>query len=203
MTIYLVRHGKDDPTLRGGWSQAGLTAEGHQQAETLADYARANQHQLQIRRVFASDLPRATETAMPLAAALGLVVEQMPQFREANNGALAGMPNEIASERYPGLYWNVLDWDERYPGSGESPRMCYERIKDAWATFSEEATKAGENVCLVTHGGVINIIYTLVRGTSFSNKTPSEAVPHAKLIAFELRGSAWKEKTLLRGNAVL
>lgn len=27
MTCYLLRHGKDDDTLRGGWSDAPLTAE--------------------------------------------------------------------------------------------------------------------------------------------------------------------------------
>ena len=36
MICYLVRHGKDDDTVRGGWSQYPLTEEGIQQAEALA-----------------------------------------------------------------------------------------------------------------------------------------------------------------------
>ena len=36
MTCYLVRHGKDDDTVRGGWSEQPLSDEGKAQAEALA-----------------------------------------------------------------------------------------------------------------------------------------------------------------------
>ena len=35
MICYLVRHGKDDDTVRGGWSQQPLTDEGKVQAAEL------------------------------------------------------------------------------------------------------------------------------------------------------------------------
>lgn len=36
MTIYLVRHGKDDETIRGGWSNHGLMPVGVEQVNKLA-----------------------------------------------------------------------------------------------------------------------------------------------------------------------
>ena len=38
MVCYLVRHGKDDDTVRGGWSQQPLTAEGKIQADRMASF---------------------------------------------------------------------------------------------------------------------------------------------------------------------
>lgn len=37
MMIYLVRHGKDDDTVRGGWSDHGLSPIGIKQVQALAE----------------------------------------------------------------------------------------------------------------------------------------------------------------------
>jgi len=122
MICYLVRHGKDDETVRGGWSLSGLVDEGKRQVKHLVDYILENKSALQIEKLYSSDLPRAVETVIPIASALNLTVDYLPEFRETNNGILAGMPNDIANEQFPGLYWSALEWDEAYP-QGESPRM--------------------------------------------------------------------------------
>ncbi|MCL2531450.1 MAG: histidine phosphatase family protein [Oscillospiraceae bacterium] len=192
MTCYLIRHGKDDPTVRGGWSKLGLTAEGKQQAEDLANDIFTKRCELAITKIFSSDLPRATETANPIAHALGLPVVECPQFRETNNGIFAGMPNELALEKYPGVFWNTLAWDETYP-DGESPLLFYERIKSAWEAFSDEMLQEAQNVALVTHGGVIHAIQSLIRGVAFSNKTPQERIPHAALIPLRYQRGRWVE----------
>ena len=67
MICYLVRHGKDDETVRGGWSDSPLTAEGVQQAERLAAELLAAGG-LSIGVIYSSDLPRARQTAAILAA---------------------------------------------------------------------------------------------------------------------------------------
>ena len=111
MICYLIRHGKDDDTLRGGWSHSGLTDEGILQVRNLASYINENKNELKIARLFSSDLPRAIQTAQPISALLNLEIEVMPEFRETNNGVLAGMPNNLADKKYPGLYWNTLGWE--------------------------------------------------------------------------------------------
>lgn len=188
MICYLVRHGKDDSTVRGGWNRHPLTEEGSAQAAALADFL--GSHDFGIRHIYSSDLRRAMQTAAPVAERLDLPVIPMPAFREVNNGDLAGLKNELASRLYPGLYWNTLDWDQRYPG-GESPRDFYERIRSAWKLFQKEIADRGENVLLVTHGGVINVILTLVNGEAYSNKTPPRKIRNAEWIPLAYRDGVW------------
>lgn len=183
MTCYLVRHGKDDDTVRGGWSDAPLTREGILQAEVLAERLAA-EPQLHIARIYSSDLNRARQTAQILAQALNLPVRNMPQFREVNNGMLAGMKNAQALEEYPGLFWNTLEWDSCYP-DGESPHIFYDRIRHAWKEFKEEQRGQEGNVALITHGGVINVILHIERGLTYSNKKKPFPVPHTELLAVE------------------
>lgn len=184
MTIYLVRHGKDDDTRRGGWSDHGLLPEGVEQARALArEVAHSN---LKIDRIYSSDLRRAAETAEILAKYLRCPVKYIREFREVDNGVLRGMENALAEERYPGLYWSSLEYGERYPG-GESPEMFYTRIQTAWSALKKkQSEQGGGDMLLVTHGGVIEAILCMENGIAFSNKTKRFRTPHAKLIAVEI-----------------
>ena len=184
MICYLVRHGKDDETVRGGWSQSPLTEEGLSQAAALADFVERSG--LDIRAVFSSDLPRAMQTAEAVAARLGLAVIPRAEFREVNNGELAGMKNELAVQKYPGLYWNTLGWEQQYPG-GESPRAFCERICRAWEDFQAGLAEQEGNVLLVTHGGVMQVILAAIKGEAYSNQIPQPKVGYAEMIPLELR----------------
>ena len=191
MVCYLIRHGKDDATVRGGWSMSGLTDEGKAQVDDLVAHIRENKEALRIEKVYASDLPRAAETAVPIATALQLEVDFIPEFRETNNGVFAGMPHSVADKLYPGVVWSALKWDEPYP-QGESPRTFYERIKTAWEKFSDTIIKENKNIVLVSHGGVMNVIFSLVNNAPFSNKTNYERISHATIIALTYDGRRWK-----------
>jgi probable phosphoglycerate mutase len=110
------------------------------------------------------------DTASEITRDLKIPLESSNNWRETNNGLIAGMPNEIVNERYPGLSFSGLRMDERYPG-GESPLEFYTRIKETLTLlFEEQASKNhAENVLIVTHRGVINVIYHLVRGLEWTN----------------------------------
>lgn len=175
MAIYLVRHGQDDPSRRGGWSNQPVTPEGEKQAEALAEYIlRKN---VPVDKILSSDLPRAMQTAVPIARRLGLPIVPMPQLREVNNGDLAGMDNALAEEKYPGLYWNTLGWETPYP-NGESPKEFYERIQTAW----DAVTEMDGNTLLVTHSGVIHVILALAAGRPYSNASKYPQIGHCELI---------------------
>ena len=118
--IYLMRHGADPSDRYGGWSAFGLTEEGRAQVLN----ARGDLLGKNIQRIYASDLERAKETAEIVAEALALTITYLPQFRESNNGLLAGMLKTEAAEKYPGIYWNNQNWTEPWPG-GESPREFF------------------------------------------------------------------------------
>lgn len=192
MICYLVRHGKDDDTVRGGWSNQTLTKEGEQQAAVLADRILSDPERFALTKIYSSDLPRAMDTARIIAAGLHLPVLPMPQFRETNNGNLAGMKNALALERYPGLFWNQMKWEECYPG-GESPRQFYQRIRSAWEVFSEMLKQQEGNVLLVTHGGVIQVILSLIHDKPYSNTKPQRKIPHASMIALSCEHGRWLE----------
>ena len=183
MICYLIRHGKDDDTLRGGWSDTPLTAQGIVQVETLAKDLVDGM--LNIQHIYSSDLVRARQTAEIISRSISAPITYLPQFREVNNGILAGMKNAEALEKYPGLFWNTLDWDERYP-NGESPHQFFDRISTVWREFAENARKSGENVILVTHGGVINVILHLINNLEYSNQTKLFSVKNAEMIAVTL-----------------
>lgn len=180
MMCYLIRHGKDDDSVRGGWSNSPLTSEGRMQVNNLA-VKLTSRDDLNIGMIYTSDLLRAIQTADILSVALSAPVTELPEFRESNNGILAGMDNVLAAERYPGLYWSNLSWEQAYPG-GESPCKFHERISNAWYAFKKTIQGLDYNVILVTHGGVINVIQCIENGITYSNKSNPFPMGNAEMI---------------------
>lgn len=83
MTIYLVRHGKDDETIRGGWSNYGLTPVGVEQVNNLSkEMVAAN---MSIDCIYSSDLQRTKETSEILSNYLKCPIEYNAGLRETNN----------------------------------------------------------------------------------------------------------------------
>ena len=185
MKLFFVRHGKDDENYRGGWSSLGLVPEGVEQAKQLASYLGEKKDEFGIKKILSSDLPRAKETADILAMELGMPVVTDERLREADNGELAGMPNAEALEKYPGLFWSTLKPDECYPG-GESPMQFFSRIKSWFEAFLAECKDVECNVLVVTHGGVINVVYHLVRGMEWSNAKKSVSVGNCSVHVLEV-----------------
>ena len=192
MICMLARHGKDDESVRGGWSQHSLSEEGMKQARELAGRLLAQKNSYSLSRIYSSDLVRAAQTAQIVGDRLGLAVTLLPDFREVNNGLLAGMKNDLAEDRFPGRYWNQLAWEQTYP-EGESPKAFYERIADAWERFSCELVSGKENVLLVTHGGVIQVILSLINNVPYTNKAPVRRIPYAGSVALIFEDGKWME----------
>ncbi|MEK3981939.1 histidine phosphatase family protein [Paenibacillus sp. FSL K6-3166] len=192
MAIYFMRHGIDDEGFRGGWSQRGLVVEGYRQAERLGCYLKENQSNFNITRILSSDLQRALDTANEIARALSLPVESSSNWRETNNGVIAGMPHEIANERYPGLYFSALRMDERFPG-GESPQEFFTRISSSLSNLciELESTDPNENVIVVTHGGVINVIYHILKGLTWTNKNAHFPTSYTSIHKIEYQVDKW------------
>ena len=180
MKIYIVRHGQDDNTVRGGWSDTPLTALGVQQSILLADDLLYNQYKYNIGKIYSSDLKRAKQTAEIISDKLHLSIEYIPDFREVNNGELAGIDNRLAEEKYPNLFWRKLGWNEHYP-SGESPAEFYKRISSVWNKFVYENLNYNKNIILVTHSGVINVIKCIVENKVYSNKNNYYGIECAKI----------------------
>lgn len=192
MNILFVRHGKDSDQHRGGWSQLDLLPEGKREAKMLADYLVQHKEDYHFTKMITSDLKRAETTATILVEALQLPLEKESSLRETNNGDLAGMLNSEADQKFPRLYFRSLAMDKHYP-NGESPREFYQRIKTWFQRFLQENDDSDETQIVVTHGGVINIIYHLVNQIEWTNKSNLFHVKHCsisllntKTLAFEV-----------------
>ena len=177
--IYLMRHGADSSERYGGWNAYGLTEKGREQVHS----AKSNLCNKGITEIYSSDLVRAKETAEIVANALSLEITYLPQFRETNNGLLAGMLKTEAIEKYPGAYWKALDWTETWP-EGESPEQFFHRIQSAWYEFKKQVGK--RNVLLVSHGGVMNIILCLENGISYTNKETHYQIRNAEIVQLDI-----------------
>ena len=180
MNLLFVRHGKDSDQHRGGWSQLDLLPEGKREAKTLADYLVQHKEDYHFTKIITSDLKRTETTATILAEALQLPLEKESALRETNNGDLAGMLNSEADQKFPHLYFRSLAMDEHYP-NGESPREFYQRIKTWFQRFLQENNNSDETQIVVTHGGVLNIIYHLVNQIEWTNKSNLFHVKHCSI----------------------
>lgn len=180
MNLLFVRHGKDSDQHRGGWSQLDLLPEGKREAKMLADYLVQHKEDYHFTKIITSDLKRTETTATILAEALQLPLEKESALRETNNGDLAGMLNSEADQKFPHLYFRSLAMDEHYP-NGESPREFYQRIKTWFQRFLQENNNSDETQIVVTHGGVINIIYHLVNQIEWTNKSNLFHVKHCSI----------------------
>lgn len=142
---------------------------------------------INIDNIYSSDLQRAKETAEILSKYLKCSIEYNIGLRETNNGYLAGMKNELANEKYPGLYWSSLAYDECYP-NGESLEMFYDRIKATWSELKNRILKQPlKSSMIVTHQGVIEVILCIENSIAFSNKVKHFSILNAQLIPIEVK----------------
>ena len=186
MRIFFIRHGKDDGNYRGGWSDMPIVDEGKEQVKKLAKFLEEKEDEYKIEKIISSDLLRAKQTTEIINEKLKVPVEYTERLREMNNGKIAGMLNVDVEKLYPGLYYNTLRMDERYPG-GESPIEFYSRITRDFEKIVDE-NKECKNLMIVTHSGVINIIYRYINNMKWSNKIKSIKISNASIYSLIING---------------
>lgn len=150
--ITLLRHGRsraDDEQVHEGRYDSPLTDVGRKQVEKRAqDFL---QRGYLFDRIIASTLQRADETARMIGSALGLSVENDPDWMEWDNGPLAGMPFDIAEKLYPKPAFRTPYMP--LAGSGESRWDNYMRA----ARAIQNLIRLGSGSYLVVaHGGILN-----------------------------------------------
>ena len=168
MNIYFIRHGEDDEKYRGGWSELPLIQVGIDKANKLGKYLKKNMDKYRLEKIISSDLTRTRMTADIINTYLDLPISIDERLRENNNGELAGMLNSEAIKKYPNCFFGSLGYDERFPG-GESPHEFYDRVKKSFYELIEENNNV-KNLMIVTHAGVISIIYHIVTNVEWTNK---------------------------------
>ena len=175
--IYLIRHGLDDERYVGGYSSVKLLDVGIKQIEDVSKWL--FEQNFNIERIYSSDIVRAIESASIIASYLDLDIQIDDRLREQNKGLLNGMCRELAEVMYPS-YIFAKSVDMRYPG-GESLIDLSLRIKKLVDDFFRY-----DNSLLVTHRGVINMIYYLTTGEILDMNKEKFGVEHASVHEYDL-----------------
>ncbi len=116
-----------------------------------------------IAAVYASDLLRAHATGAAIADAANAPLHAEPGLRERSFGAFEGRTfAEIETEQpEQALRWRKRD-PHYAPEGGESLTRLQARIADVTARLA--ARHLGEQIVLVAHGGVLDVLYRLATG---------------------------------------
>lgn len=152
ITIVLLRHGRsraDDEKVHEGWYDSPLTGTGIAQVESRAEDLLERGHRFD--RIIASPFQRAAATARIIAERLHTPLEFDDDWKEMNNGPLAGMSYEQADREYP------------HPEFRNPYEPFFETGESAWEIYRRAARGVERVICrgagmylVVAHGGILN-----------------------------------------------
>lgn len=162
MKLIMVRHGETEANVSGiysGWTNYSLTAKGEKQVKKVVEYLKHEN----IDVIYSSPLDRALKIAKAIADETNKDIEIVDSLREINFGIFEGKTHEEIKRDHKDEYKN---WSEDYVNyrvsQGESLRDLHDRINE----FVNELKKTNEDktYLLVTHGGTIGVLITILLG---------------------------------------
>ena len=162
LELLLIRHGETDwnRELRfQGQVDVPLNATGHEQALRLGMRLASEA----VHRLYSSDLVRTVQTASPAGERLALPGMADRALREQAFGVIDGMSVPDIQRDHPDIWARWLDFDPDYaPPGGETQRQFHDRVMGAMARLAH--AHGGQRLVIVTHGGVLDILYRVATG---------------------------------------
>lgn len=156
-TLILIRHGETTWNREGrvqGHLDSPLTPEGQTQAAACAERLQSER----IEQIVASDLQRVRHTAGILTSAMNLPTRYEPALRERNYGVGEGKTYAEIDALFPEAFSRTRSTDPDFAiEGGESRRQFHERITGVLKSIVE--AHAGKRILIVTHGGVLGVVY--------------------------------------------
>ena len=154
MNLFIIRHGESTWNSKGiiqGQRDPHLSARGKKQAEELAKYLKS----CKIEKIFSSDLKRAWQTSSIIGRKLNLPIVKVAQLQEVGLGFWQGKKIKGLDKKHKKLYneWIKSPSKVNVPGA-EKIQVFRNRVGQAFKTIVAKCKK-GENIAVVTHGGVI------------------------------------------------
>ncbi len=162
----LIRHGETDWNREArmqGHADVGLNAQGRAQAEQVAQ---ALQNEV-FDVLYASDLSRAADTAAAIARLRqpALAVQHTPLLRERDYGRFQGMTLAEVEAIEPDAAQRWRSREAGFAPDGGETLLQFAARMDAWLQDCVQR-HAGQRVAVVTHGGVLDIVWRLVHGVA-------------------------------------
>ena len=190
--LCLVRHGETEWNAARriqGQIDIGLNETGLRQAAGAGRWL----SQAGIVALYSSDLKRAWTTALIIGDALGLVPVSVPEMRERRYGVFEGLTYDEAKAKHPDGYAAFEGRNANYNfENGESLSEMFSRVTGKLKEIA--AAHVGQNVVIVLHGGVLDIINRFVRCNSL--ETPRDfLIPNAGLNWIATVDGHWRIET--------
>lgn len=189
--LILIRHGETDwnRELRfQGHIDVPLNDIGHEQARRVAARLAAES----VHHLVSSDLTRAQQTARPVAQHNPQLLSLDPvtdvALREQCFGVIDGMCVADIKAQYPDEWaqWVRFQADYAFVG-GESTRQFHTRVMSAVRSLAQQ--HAGQTLVVVTHGGVLDMVYRTALSLPLSGARQS-LIPNAGLNRVRIQGDA-------------
>ncbi|HRQ58120.1 MAG TPA: histidine phosphatase family protein [Azoarcus taiwanensis] len=186
-TLCLVRHGETpwnaDRRLQG---HLDVPLNDHGRIQARATGAMLNGKHFDA--VYSSDLARALETARSIAGDTAPTI--LPALRERHYGSLQGLTYEEARQRLPEAYaaFEARNPSYAFPGGGETLLAFRSRVESTLHLLAQR--HVGQQVLVVTHGGVLDIVHRLVTGKSLESPRDFK-IPNAALNWVEHGPEGW------------
>jgi 2,3-bisphosphoglycerate-dependent phosphoglycerate mutase len=166
----VLRHGETFWNLESriqGHEDSELTPLGIQQARALGERMRGETFDVLV----ASDLGRAMSTARHIGEVTGHPVVPDARIRERNYGECQGLTYGELDHQYPDLFSSVREVDPDFPvPGGETRREFHDRVKAAFDALARE--HAGRRVVVVSHGGVLAMLYRAIHSIPLGTPRP-------------------------------
>ncbi|WP_114969964.1 histidine phosphatase family protein [Rhodoferax ferrireducens] len=189
--LILIRHGETDwnRELRfQGHVDVPLNTVGQEQARRLGIRLAGEAAHLLV----SSDLIRTQQTALPISqqslhpCVRDLVLDVT--LREQNFGVVDGMRVEDIKVQHPDAWtqWTRFQADYAFTG-GESTRQFHARVLAAVRGLAQ--AHMGQTLVVVTHGGVLDMIYRTALALPLSGPRQS-VIPNAGLNRVRIEGEA-------------
>ena len=160
--VVIIRHGQSQGNAEGrfgGHTDTPLSPRGRKQAQATARALASEK----FSAIYSSDLPRAIETASPLAKLVGIPLETTDALRERSVGVMEGLTFEEAAEQHPEQYQALLHRDfEHVLAGGESYRQTLDRASRQLDEAIEQ--HKGGRIALFAHTGTICILILHLMG---------------------------------------
>lgn len=187
--LILIRHGETDwnRELRfQGQVDVPLNAVGHEQARRVAARLAGET----VHHLVSSDLKRTQQTALPIAQyslqplALNTVMDAA--LREQDFGMVDGMRVADIKAQQPDAWAQWIEFQADYAfAGGESTRQFHARVMQAVHALA--AKHRQQTLVVVTHGGVLDMIYRTARALPLSGPRQSH-IPNAGLNRVRIQG---------------
>ena len=190
--LCLVRHGETEWNAARriqGQIDIGLNETGLRQAAGAGRWLAS----AGIVALYSSDLKRAWTTALAIGRTLDLVPISVPEMRERRYGVFEGLTYDEAKAKHPDGYAAFEGRNAEYNfENGESLNQMFTRVTGKLKEIA--AVHRGQNVVIVLHGGVLDIINRFVRGNGL--ETPRDfLIPNAGLNWIAAVDGVWHIET--------